>query len=112
MLPFGEAWTGSLIHRRSDTLLSGGHAEPRGGRDEAARTAGALILTQSLGRPLEGYFYYHGVRGTLLRQLGCIDEAREAFGRALALVNTPAEAKHIREQLEHLQPGPAEPPPQ
>lgn len=22
MLPFGEAWTGSLIHRRSDTLKS------------------------------------------------------------------------------------------
>ena len=22
MLPFGEAWTGSLIHKRSDTLLS------------------------------------------------------------------------------------------
>jgi len=26
MLPFGEAWTGSLIHRRSDTLwLSAGY---------------------------------------------------------------------------------------
>ena len=28
MLPFGEAWTGSLIHRRSDTLRADRRAAP------------------------------------------------------------------------------------
>ncbi|MCZ0961094.1 RNA polymerase sigma factor [Paracoccus benzoatiresistens] len=62
----------------------------------------ALALTQPLAQPLNGYFYYHGFRGTLLRQLGRIAEAREAFGQALVLANTPAEAAHIREELEQL----------
>jgi len=62
-----------------------------------------------LAEPLSGYFYFHGVRGNLLEQLGRNSEARDAFGRAIALANTPAEAAHIRQHLDQLE-GAATPP--
>jgi predicted RNA polymerase sigma factor len=40
-------------------------------------------------------------------QLGRTEEARVAFDRAIALANTPAEAAHIREQLDRLAGGAA-----
>ena len=56
--------------------------------------------------PLEGqlptYFHYFGVKGGFLMQLGRAAEAREAFDRAIALANTPAEAAHIRQHLDRL----------
>jgi RNA polymerase sigma-70 factor (ECF subfamily) len=63
----------------------------------------ALKLLEPLDEQLSGYFYYHGVRGGLLKQLGASRDAREAFNRAIALANSPAEASHIREHLDHLE---------
>lgn len=62
----------------------------------------ALDLIGPLAPRLDGYFYFHGVRGAFLKQLGRAGEAREAFNRAIALANTPAEAAHIRQQLDAL----------
>jgi RNA polymerase sigma-70 factor, ECF subfamily len=62
----------------------------------------ALALIEPLAKELAGYFYFFGVRGALLLQLGRHDEARVAFDRALALANTPAEAAHIRSQIDRL----------
>ena len=62
----------------------------------------ALELVEPLGDRLDGYFHFHGLRGALLRDLGRTREARECFGRAIALANTPAEAAHIREHLDRL----------
>ena len=56
-----------------------------------------------LAARLGGYFYFHGVRGSMLLQLGRKNEARDAFGRAIALANSPAEAMHIRQHLDRLQ---------
>jgi RNA polymerase sigma-70 factor (ECF subfamily) len=67
----------------------------------------ALQSIEPLADRLDGYFYYHGVRGSLLRQIGRPAEARDAFNRAIALANTPAEAAHIREHLDSLAKGPA-----
>ncbi|MGD9597833.1 MAG: RNA polymerase sigma factor [Steroidobacteraceae bacterium] len=64
--------------------------------------AAALGLIEPLGARLDGYFHFHGVRGALLRDLGRSDEAREAFNRAIALANSPAEAAHIRVHLDRL----------
>jgi RNA polymerase sigma-70 factor (ECF subfamily) len=61
-----------------------------------------LALLAPLAEPLEGYFYYHGARGTFLKELGRAAEARDAFGRAIALATTPAEASHIRRELDAL----------
>lgn len=69
-----------------------------------ARGAGeALEMIAPLAERLAGYFYFHGVRGHLLLQLGRNAEAREAFGRAISLANTPAEAAHIRDHLDRLE---------
>lgn len=64
--------------------------------------AAALDLIQPLAPALDGYFYFHGLRGMLLRDLGRKDEARAAFARAIALANTPAEAAHIRQVLDRM----------
>ncbi len=62
----------------------------------------ALDLIAPLAERLSGYFYYHGVRGAYLSELGRGKEAREAFDRAIALARTPAEAAHIRQHLDKL----------
>ncbi|APO75613.1 RNA polymerase sigma factor protein [Rhizobium etli 8C-3] len=69
----------------------------------------ALRLVEKLGEKLDGYFYYHGLRGGLLKQMGRAKEAREAFDRAIALANSAAEAAHIRLQIDKLQSEPAHP---
>ena len=70
-----------------------------------SRTRGAaeaLTLIEPLAGKLAAYFYFHGARGAFLKELGRDDEARTAFGRAIALANTPAEAAHIRAALDSL----------
>ena len=62
----------------------------------------ALEMIEPLAGRLDGYFYFHGVKGALLEKLERAEEARAAFGRAIALANTPAEAAHIRQHLDRL----------
>jgi len=64
--------------------------------------AAALELIEPLAAKLSGYFYYHGVKGALLRDLGNLEQARDTYNRAIALANTAAEAAHIRLQLDRL----------
>jgi len=64
--------------------------------------AAALKMVEPLADRLSGYFYFFGVKGALLSELGRTEEARVAFDRAIALANSPAEAAHIRERLERL----------
>jgi RNA polymerase sigma-70 factor (ECF subfamily) len=65
--------------------------------------AAALAMIEPLAGQLNGYFYFFGLRGALLTQLGRKEEARTAFDRAIALANTAAEAAHIRLHLDRLQ---------
>jgi RNA polymerase sigma-70 factor (ECF subfamily) len=67
--------------------------------------AAALELIEPLAAPLAGYFYFFGVRGAFLEQLGRTDEARAAFEHAITLAHTAAEAAHIRMHLDRLKPG-------
>jgi RNA polymerase sigma-70 factor, ECF subfamily len=64
--------------------------------------AAALEMIEPLANRLSSYFYFHGVKGALLQRLERRGEARHAFDRAIALANTPAEAAHIRQHLDHL----------
>jgi RNA polymerase sigma-70 factor, ECF subfamily len=64
--------------------------------------AAALEMIEPLAKPLSGYFYYFGLLGALLAQLGRGPEARDAFGQAIALAKNPTEAAHIRCQLEAI----------
>ncbi|MFG1299086.1 RNA polymerase sigma factor [Xanthobacter sp. V3C-3] len=72
---------------------------------KASGPEAALALVEPLAANLSGYFHFHGTRGALLLQLGRKTEAREAFTRAIALANTPAEADHIRTHLDRLAAG-------
>lgn len=63
----------------------------------------ALALIEPLAEKLNGYFYFHGLRGGLLKQLGRYGEAHEAFDRAIALATSSAEAAHIRQHLDSMQ---------
>jgi RNA polymerase sigma-70 factor (ECF subfamily) len=64
--------------------------------------ADALALIEPLAPRLSSYFYFHGVKGALLQQLGRDREARQSFDLAIAFANSPAEAAHIRQHLDHL----------
>jgi RNA polymerase sigma-70 factor, ECF subfamily len=64
--------------------------------------AAALEMIEPLAPRLSGYFHFFGVKGALLMQLGRAEDARLAFGRAIALANTAAEAAHIRMHLDQL----------
>jgi RNA polymerase sigma-70 factor (ECF subfamily) len=63
----------------------------------------ALDMIEPLADRLQSYFHFHGVRGALLRDLKRDADARDAFNRAIALANSPAEAAHIRMHLDKLQ---------
>jgi RNA polymerase sigma-70 factor, ECF subfamily len=62
----------------------------------------ALLLVEPLEERLSGYFYFHGLRGALLKELGREKEARVAFDKAISLARTPAEAAHIRQHIDRL----------
>lgn len=65
----------------------------------------ALAMIEPLEAKLAGYFHFFGVRGALLKELGRLAEAREAFDRAIALARTAQEAAHIRMHLDGLDAG-------
>jgi RNA polymerase sigma-70 factor (ECF subfamily) len=56
------------------------------------------------GLALEDYHYLHATRGELLRRLGRADEARDAYGRALALVHDDAERRLLERRLAEVGP--------
>lgn len=62
----------------------------------------ALEMIGPLASELDAYFYMHALRGTLLKELNRLDEARNALNRAIALANSVAEAKLIRRELDSL----------
>jgi len=62
----------------------------------------SLAMIDPLKSDLEAYFYFHGLRGTLLKELHRFDEARDALNRAIALAKSVAEAKLIRRELDRL----------
>ena len=65
--------------------------------------AAALALIEPLAPRLANYFYFHGLRGALLQQLGRNGEARQSFDAAITLAGSAAEAAHIRQHLDQLQ---------
>jgi RNA polymerase sigma-70 factor, ECF subfamily len=69
---------------------------------KASGAADALAMVEPLEGRLAGYFYFFGVKGALLTQLGRPAEARAAFDRAISLASTAAEAAHIRNHLDRL----------
>ena len=50
-------------------------------------------MIEPLGDRLSGYFYFHGLRGALLVKVGREEDARAAFGRAIALAKLPGRSR-------------------
>jgi RNA polymerase sigma-70 factor, ECF subfamily len=59
--------------------------------------AGLALVDAIVG--LDGYHLWHSTRADLLRRLGRADDARTAYGRALALVPSDVERAFIRRRL-------------
>jgi len=67
---------------------------------EAGDVEEALALADGL--ELERYHYLHATRAELLRRLGRVDEARDAYDRALALVHAEPERRFLEERRSEL----------
>ena len=67
---------------------------------EAGDVEGGLELVERL--ELGQYHYLHAARAELLRRLGRTEEARAAYGRALALVHAEAERRFLERRLSEL----------
>jgi RNA polymerase sigma-70 factor (ECF subfamily) len=65
--------------------------------------AAALEMIEPLASELSDYFYYFGAKGAFLLQLDRKNDARVAFGQAIALAKSAAEAAHIRRYLDNLE---------
>jgi RNA polymerase sigma-70 factor (ECF subfamily) len=61
-----------------------------------------LALLDGLGDDLAEYHYFHAARADLLRRLGRIDEAADAYRRALALAGTETEQRFLGQRLAEL----------
>jgi RNA polymerase sigma-70 factor (ECF subfamily) len=68
---------------------------------EAGDVEAGLALLDRL--ELDRYHYLHAARAELLRRLDRVDEAREAYERALELVHSDAEQRFLERRLTELQ---------
>jgi RNA polymerase sigma-70 factor (ECF subfamily) len=67
---------------------------------EAGDVEAALVLVERL--ELDRYHYLHSTRAELLRRLDRIEDAREAYGRALELVHSDAERRFLERRVAEL----------
>jgi RNA polymerase sigma-70 factor (ECF subfamily) len=67
---------------------------------EADGPGAGLVIVDRLA--LEDYHYFHSARGELLHRLGRDPEARDAYGRALALVHDDAERRLLERRVAEL----------
>jgi RNA polymerase sigma-70 factor (ECF subfamily) len=67
---------------------------------EAGDVEAGLALADGL--ELERYHYLHATRAELLRRLGRVDEARDAYDRALALVQAKPERRFLEQRRSEL----------
>jgi RNA polymerase sigma-70 factor, ECF subfamily len=70
---------------------------------EAGEVEAALALIDQLD--LDGYHHLHAARAELLRRLGRVDDARDAYEEALALVSSEAERKFLERRRDELAAG-------
>jgi RNA polymerase sigma-70 factor, ECF subfamily len=66
----------------------------------AAGPQEGLRILEDLGDQAAGYYPYHVVRADLLRRSGQLEAAIEAYERAIALCDNPAERSHLQRQID------------
>jgi RNA polymerase sigma-70 factor (ECF subfamily) len=87
-----------LLAIQSSTVIALNHAVAVAMGEDLER---GLSLINRLGETgtLESYYLYHAARADLLRRLGRLVEAAEAYKRALALTANAVERRYIRRRL-------------
>jgi RNA polymerase sigma-70 factor (ECF subfamily) len=88
---------GELARVTGSPVVELNHAAALG---EAGDLEAALALVERLD--LDRYHYLHSTRAELLRRLDRVDEAREAYARALELVHADAERRFLERRLAEL----------
>jgi RNA polymerase sigma-70 factor (ECF subfamily) len=67
-------------------------------------TRGLTLLDQlDIGGTLDGYYLFHAARADLLRRAGWLDEARDAYARALDLCQNDVERKYLLRRLREVE---------
>jgi RNA polymerase sigma-70 factor (ECF subfamily) len=89
---------GELARRTGSPVVELNHAAAIA---ETGEPAAALALVNSLA--LDEYHYLHSTRAELLRRLDRIEEARQAYERALELVHSNAERRFLEQRLSELE---------
>ena len=69
-----------------------------------ATTVG-LAAIEPLAEQLGGYHAYHATRADLLRRLGRVDDARDAYERAIELAGNTAERATLSRRRDGLEPS-------
>ncbi len=64
----------------------------------------ALSGMSALDTSLDGYHLFHAARADLLRRTGSLDEAADAYSRALALAPTERERDYLASRLATCRP--------
>jgi RNA polymerase sigma-70 factor, ECF subfamily len=62
----------------------------------------ALAAVDRLEEPLTGYHAYHATRADLLRRLGCDQESRAAYDKAIELAGNSAETAYLTRRRDQL----------
>jgi RNA polymerase sigma-70 factor (ECF subfamily) len=62
----------------------------------------ALVQVDRLGDRLAGYHAYHATRADLLRRLGCNQESRAAYDKAIELAGNTAETAYLTRRRDEL----------
>jgi len=62
----------------------------------------ALVAVDSLGESLTGYHAYHATRADLLRRLGRMEEAHEAYNHAIELAGNTAETAYLARRRDEI----------
>jgi RNA polymerase sigma-70 factor (ECF subfamily) len=88
---------GELARVTGSPVVELNHAAALG---EAGDPEAALALLERLD--LDRYHYLHSTRAELLRRLERVEEAREAYARALELVHADAERRFLERRLADL----------
>lgn len=62
----------------------------------------ALAAVHRLEDKLAGYHAYHATRADLLRRMGCSQEARMAYDKAIELAGNTAETAYLTRRRDQL----------
>jgi RNA polymerase sigma-70 factor (ECF subfamily) len=62
----------------------------------------ALAIVDRLEDALAGYHAFHATRAELLRRLGCREQSRAAYDKAIELAGNTAETAYLTRRRDHL----------